>query len=72
MKIRVFISTWVLLLAVLFVLPVHGKGNNQLNEALSQAAEKGDLREVRALIAKGADVNAKIKTLLLELQTRRR
>ena len=40
---------------------VHGKGDNQLNEALIQAAEKGDLREVRALIAKGADVNGKRK-----------
>jgi uncharacterized protein YecT (DUF1311 family)/murein DD-endopeptidase MepM/ murein hydrolase activator NlpD len=61
MKMRVFIATWTLLFAVLCVLPVYGKGNEQLNTALIKAAEKGDLKEVRALIAKGADVNTKVK-----------
>ena len=55
------ISVWIILSMLLYILPVYGEGSVQLNHALMQAAEKGNLKELQALIGKGADVNAKVK-----------
>ena len=40
-------------------LPVHAQANKDLNAALFTAVEQGNFKEVKNLIAQGADVNAK-------------
>lgn len=48
-----------LLLACLLAAPALGAGENGLKEDLWSAARRGDAAAVKALLAKGADVNAK-------------
>ncbi|MGH8067083.1 MAG: ankyrin repeat domain-containing protein [Candidatus Entotheonellia bacterium] len=52
----VSVAAWTLLLSMSFVLPAFGD-----DTALIQASGNGNLEEVRALLAKGADVNARNK-----------
>lgn len=40
-------------------LPVHAQANKDLNQALFTAVQEGNFKEVKNLIAQGADVNAK-------------
>ncbi|MGH9903508.1 MAG: ankyrin repeat domain-containing protein, partial [Pyrinomonadaceae bacterium] len=51
----------ILLLFALLTLPVAAARAQDLNQELWEAARKGDAAAVRALLDKGADVNAKFR-----------